>query len=215
MATGGDIAEYVLGVVQDDSYDDETVLTLLNKCFGMISRRLVLPSLDTEAVVTAAPTSSSVALPGNFQRNLYYCGDGVSRDAIDVCNSKDQLSRYYDHRLSESGTRVKGVVAVRPLLFYAPRPVESTELTIRYQRVPDTITTSTQIDAIVPYGFSDLFENYALWKLYEQIEQGLEGQKIDTNYYMKLFLGMFDELSSSLKEGVSLPAPPIAVMERW
>lgn len=215
MANGGDVADYVLDVVQDDSFDEDSVLLLLNKCVKMISRKLVLPSLDTEGTVTAVSTGSSVAMPVNFQRNLYHCSDGTPRNVIEVCNSKDQLSRYYDHRLSDTGTQVKGVAAVRPLLYYAPRPAASTVLTLRYQRVPSTITTSTEIDTILPDGFSDLFEHYALWKLYEKIEQGQEGQKVDTNHYMSLFLGMFDELALSLKEGVSLPAPPVATMERW
>lgn len=215
MATGEEVAEYVLDVVQNDSFDEDSVLLLLNKCIKMISKKLVLPSLDTDGTVTATSTGSFVALPENFQRNLYHCSDGTPRNVIEVCSSSDQLSRYYDHLLSDTGTFVNGVAAVRPLLYYAPRPVEDTVLTLRYQCVPGTITALSEIDTILPDGFSDLFEFYALWRLYEKVEQGLEGQKVDTNHYRNLFLGMFDELALSLKEGVSLPPPPIARMEQW
>lgn len=215
MATGGEIAETVLGTVQDDSYDEDSVIKLLNECVAMLSRRLILPSLDAEATVVTVTDAHSVALPATFQRNLYHCQDGNDWNAIEVCNSKDQLSRYYDPRLVKSNTYVKGVAAVRPLLYYAPRPIVATTLTLRFQRKPSIITDTTELDTILPDGFSDIFENYATWKLFEKIEQGIEGAKVDTGYHMNLFLGLFDELKSSLTEGVSMPAPPIARMERW
>ena len=215
MATGGEIAEAVLGTVQDDSFDEDSVIKLLNDCMSLLSRRLILPSLDAEATVTTVTNAHSVALPATFQRNLYHCQDGNDWNAIEVCNSKDQLSRYYDPRLGKANTYVKGVAAVRPLLYYAPMPTVATTLTLRFQRLPSVITGSTEVDTILPQGFSDIFENYATWKLYSKIEQGMESAKVDTGYYMNLFLGMFDELKLSLTEGVSMPAPPIAQMERW
>lgn len=216
MKLAGDAAESILDTVQDSAYDEDTVIGLFNQCAKGVSRRLVLPSLDTEGTVTTVTNGPSVALPANFQRNLYYCKDqSISTHTIEICNSKDQLARYYDDKLIKTGTRVRGVAAVRPQLYYAPIPTVATTLTLRYQKLPDAINAATNLDAITPDGFSDLWENYALWKLYEKIEQGMEGQKVDTTYYMNLYLGLFDELSTSLKEGVSMPAPPVARMERW
>lgn len=216
MKLAGDVAEVVLDTVQDDAYDEDTVIALLNQCVQGLSRRLVLPSLETEDTVTTVTDGPSVALPADFQRNLYFCHDqSSSLNTIEICNSKDQLSRYYDTRLTATGTVVRGVAVARPRLYYAPIPTVATVLTIRYQMVPGVITETTDLDTITPDGFGDLWENYALWKLYSKIEQGMEGQKVDTTHYMNIYLGLFDELSISLKEGVSLPPPPVARMERW
>lgn len=211
-----DLSESVLSNVQEDSFDDDTILGLLNECAGVLSRKFILPALDAEGTVTALSSSPFVALPVDFQRNLYFCKDASTTNDIRVCSSKDQLARYYDQRLVKSATYISGVAAVRPNLYYAPTPVSATTLTLRYQKIPDTITISTELDDyILPHGFSDIWESYVLWKLYSKIEQGMEGQKVDTNYYMTLYIGFRDELSTSLKEGVSMPPPPIATPGRW
>lgn len=210
------LADRVLGVVKDSSFDETSVVELLNDCAGAVSRRFIIPSLDAASTVTALSTGSSIPLPANFQRNLYFCDDGTSFNDIQVCNSKDQLSRYYDPGLTKQATLIRGVAAVRPLLYYAPIPIADTVLTIRYQQKPSAITLSTELDDhILPYGFTDIWENYVLWKLFSKIEQGMEGQKVDTSYYMNLFVGYMDELSASFKEGVSMPTPTVAVPERW
>lgn len=210
------LADRVLGVVMDSSFDETSIVELLNDCAGAVSRRFIIPSLDATATVTALSTGPSVSLPVDFQRNLYFCDDGTSFNDIEVCNSKDQLARYYAPGLTKKATLIRGVAAVRPVIYYAPIPIADTALTLRYQKKPPAITLSTELDDhILPYGFTDIWENYVLWKLFAKIEQGMEGQKVDTNYYMNLFIGYMDELSTSYKEGVSLPPPPIAVPERW
>lgn len=212
-----DIADTILDVVQEPDFDEDTVVGLLNECAMVISRRLVLPALDAENTVTAVNSASSVALPTDFQRNLYFCKDETSYNEILICNSKDQLARYFDPNLSNSATLIRGVAAVGRFLYYAPMPIDDTVLTLRYQKMPAAITLLTELDEyLLPYGFQDLWENYVKWKMYAQIEQGMEGRKVDTSYYMSLFIGILDELSLTLrKEGVSMPPPPVASMERW
>ena len=211
MATGSEIAEQVLDIVQDPSFDEDTVIARLNECAGSISRRFVLPSLDTEASVVTVEGADSVSLPVTFQRNLYHCRDAAGR-SIDVANSKAQL--FIDHEPGKPGVKVRAVAAVGRLLVYVPTPVVAETLTINFQRRPTVITAGAQID-LLPDGFDDLFVNYALWKLYEKLEQGWEGAKVDTNHYMAIYFGLRDELAIALKEGVSLPPPPIARIERW
>ena len=215
--TAMDIADNILDVVQEPAFDEDTVVGLLNECAQVISRRFILPALDAENTVTAVNSASSVALPTDFQRNLYFCKDDTSYNEIAICNSKDQVARYYDPNMSNSATLIRGVAAVGPLLYYAPMPINDTVLTLRYQKVQAVITLATELDEyILPYGFQDLWKNYAIWKLFSRIEQGMEGRKVDTSYYMSLFVGLLDELSLTLrKEGVSMPPPPVASMERW
>jgi hypothetical protein len=213
MATGSEIAEIVLNIVQDPSLDEDSVLAKLNECAKWLSRVLVLPSLDTKSIVTTVTNDHSVSLPVDFQRNLYSADDGTSINGIGILNSRTQMLDYCGGNLSKSG-RVRYVAAVGTKLLYTQVPVVATTITLGYQRKPTTIRGGTQID-LLPDGFEDIFTNYACWKLYETIEQGMEGQKVDTQYYQALCLGLRDELDNSLKEGVSLPAPPIARMERW
>lgn len=213
MATGSEIAERVLGVVQDDSFTENTVISLINDCVKAISRKMILPALDTEGTVTTLTDAAVVPLPVNFQRNLYHAQNPAAYQSIKILNSRGaMLSEHM--RLDQPGTIVRSVAAVKPFLLYAPIPTVATIITLRYQRKPTVITERTEVD-LFPDGFEDVPFYYACWQLYSKIEQGIDGAKVDTNYYMALYLGMRDELELSLKEGVSLPPPPIARMERW
>ena len=211
MATGSEIAEQVLDTVQDTSFDEDTVLAKLNECAGALSRKFVLPSLDAEADVITVTSAATISLPVTYQRNLYHCRDAAGRP-IDVANSKSQL--FIDHEPGKPGVKVRAVAAVGRLLVYVPTPAVAETLTINFQRRPTAITAGAQID-LLPDGFDDIFVNYALWKLYEKLEQGMDGAKVDTNHYMGIYFGLRDELAIALKEGVSLPPPPIARIERW
>lgn len=217
MATGGEVAKTVLQIVRDDRNNEASVIRLLGQCMRELSRDVIFPSLDTEWQVTTVTTGPSVALPAEFQRNLYQCHDGSpSTGSIGVYNSKSQLAeRLHDPKLSKLGARVQGVAAVGSLLYYSPTPTVATQLTIRGQSVPPPITPTTNLDELLGVGFEGIWENYALWKLFSQIEQGIDGQKVDTMYYMNLYLGLKDELPGSIRQGVSMPPPPIATPERW
>lgn len=217
MATGGEVAKTVLQTVRDDRNNEASVIRLLGQCMRELSRDIIFPSLDAEWQVTAVTTGPSVGLPVGFQRNLYQCHDGSHfTGSITVFNSKSQLSeQLFDPQLNRRGTRVQGVAAVGSRLYYSPIPAVETQLTIRGQSVPPPITATTNLDEIIGIGFEGIWENYALWKLYSQIEQGIDGKKVDTMYYMNLYLGLKDELPGSIKHGVSMPPPPIAIPERW
>jgi hypothetical protein len=213
MATGSEIAEQVLDIVQDPSFDEDFVITKLNECAGALSRRLVLPSLDTEADVVALASASSVSLPVTYQRNLYHCRNAAGYP-IQVYNSRAQLLVDHGEPWGRTGVNIRGVAPEGRSLVYAPTPTTDTTLTVRFQRKPTVITLSAQVD-LLPDGFDDIFVHYACWGCFAMIEQGMEGTKVDTNYYMALYSGLRDELWLSLNEGVSLPPPPIARMERW
>jgi hypothetical protein len=215
MATGSEISDIVLNIVQEPSVDEDAVLVKLNDCARWLSSRMILPSLDSSSIVKTVTTGNSVSLPVDFQRNLYSVDDGSAVNSISILNSRAQMIDYCDWNIAtKTGTKVRYVSAVRPNILYTPIPTVATDITLGYQRKPTVIKSGTTID-LLPDGFDDIFTNYACWKIFESIEQGMEGAKTDTNYYMALCMGLRDELELSLTEGVSLPAPPIARMERW
>lgn len=198
-----------------DGYDDTWFLAKLNEFAKRISshRNILLPALDTEATVTAVASASSVNLPTNYQRNLYSCQRVADGQFVSVANSRKSIIDGYGGVYPTYTGSVDVVAAVRPTLIYAPKPVSDEVLTIRYYRVPSTITLNTDLFTLIPDGFDDLPFHFLCWKAFERIEQGLEGAKVDTNYHMSIYLGMQDQLELHLREGVSLPDPPIVRMQ--
>jgi hypothetical protein len=70
-------------------------------------------------------------------------------------------------------------------------------LTIGYYKKPEEILDS---DGSYPDGatgcqhFEECIRSYALWKLYQGIEDGMEGQKVNTGYYKNEFYENLEEL---------------------
>lgn len=198
-----------------DGYDATWFLAKLNEFARRISshRNILLPALDTEATVTAVASASSVNLPANYQRNLYSCQRVSDGQFVHVANSRKSIIDGFGGVYPTYTGSVDVVTAVRPTLIYAPKPVADEALTIRYYRIPSAITLSTDLLSLIPDGFDDLPFHFLCWKAFERIEQGLEGAKVDTNHHMSIYLGMQDQLELHLREGVSLPDPPIVRMQ--
>jgi len=211
MSTGSELADIVLDIIQDPSYTSDDAIALFNQCAVQMAGRVLFPSLEISDVVTAKVGEVSVSLPDDFQRNLFSCTDELSYGKIEILNSKALMER---RGIPDTGTNIKAVVAAKPLLLFAPSPLKDIDLTLGYHRKPDEINADDEV-TFLPDGFGDLLVNFACWKLYAKIEQGLEGAKTDTNYYRGLFNEQFEELRISLKEGVSMPAPPISKGERY
>lgn len=199
-----------------DGYSATWFLAKLNEFAKRISshRNILLPALDTEATVTAVSSASSVNLPANYQRNLYSCQRVSDGQFVHVANSRKNIIDGYGGVYPTYTGPVDMVAAVSPTLIYAPKPVTDEDLTIRYYRNPSAITFGTDLLSLLPDGFDyELPYHYLCWKAFERIEQGLEGAKVDTNYHMSIYLGMQDQLELHLREGVSLPDPPVVKMQ--
>jgi len=214
MATGSELAEQVLDIVQDPSFDEDMVLVQFNKAAAQISAQVLLPFLEATATVIADPTKTAVSLPSNFQRNLFKCDDDTEYNEIKVLNSKAQMIDRLGRSFYIQETLVKAVAVVQPDLLYAPSPVALTNLHLSYHRKPELIT-SDEIEAFLPEGYDDMLLNFACWRLYAKLEQGLEGAKTDTNYYRGLYVEQLETLRIAYKQGVSMPDPPVSRGERW
>ena len=219
MATGLELAEIVLGIVQDDSYDENDALYQFNQCAAFISGQYVLPSLDHQGTVTTSTETWSVSAPATFQRNLYEALDSAGRP-IGILDSRKQMLAYCDGKITTTGGRIERLAVVGNSILYWPINTTAEELTLFYQRRPTAITLAGEVD-LLPGAFSDndqVFINFACWKLYEKIEQGLEGQKVDTNHHLATFTGLLGNLGLYLNKesGVSFAGSTKVVrMQRW
>lgn len=90
------LADRVLGVVMDSSFDDTSVVEMLSDCLRRCIAPVYHPVFGCCIHRYRFVNRQQHSIAANFQRNLYFCDDGTSFGDIRVCNSKDQLSRYYD-----------------------------------------------------------------------------------------------------------------------
>ena len=100
MLKASQIADKVLDIVQDPSFDISTVLAELNAFAAHITSRVLFPALEAEANVVTVTTAASVNLPDNFQRNLFHCRNATGQP-VTILTSKVQLAL----RCGNSGVR--------------------------------------------------------------------------------------------------------------
>lgn len=201
--TGGALIDEVLRILQEPSVTRDDALAWLQRGADDVSSRVLLPALEARGEVTAMPDEVSVPLPADYQRGLFRATDQKGWPKL-VLNGNDRLR----HAYGASGRRVRGVVAAPPLLQYAPSPKEPETLVLYYYRKP-LVFEDDEVD-FLPADYTKLLVHFAAWTGFSLIEQGLEGKKQDTLYYKQEYYEGVEALRLYVREGESLPAPPLS-----
>lgn len=212
MATGAELMADVRRIVREGSaFTDAEILSFFNRCASHVSSLYILPSLDTSSEVTTSGTpGATVAMPTDYQRNLYMA-IGARGNLLSIIDSIKHIAGIVRGDMSATGSRVEMVAAVGSVLRSWPT-VEATEtITLFYQKKPDEITTSGAVSLFSgsPGEGHPILVNYAAWKMFEEIEQGGDGAKVDALYHMGLFDKALIDLERWLKNGsgVSMVGP--------
>lgn len=206
MATGGELIERVQKIYQDGSYDDDEVLVFLNEGLQAVafSEDVFLPTLDTSAELETVLNAEVADLPANCSEGFYSAFIGTQE--LTVHNSWTEMKRTVAME-SQAGT-VTNVSAKADELYYFPVPEEVETITIFYYRAPTELRESTEPDCFTvktrAVGESALVA-YALIRIFEAIEDGMEGQKVNTLYWEKQYERSMTRLKSMIRSGVSAP----------
>ena len=205
--TGEQLIDRVIKTVQDPSIESDEILDLLNEGLIEIAGRVRLPGLETTAEVVTVLDEFQVALPADYQHGLFDCQDQDKYNPIRVLNSKRQmLAKYGD---LESSGLVRHVCApAMDTLFYVPVPVEVRTLTISYYRLPDELTES-ESPSCLPAQFHKVLFRYACAVLFDDIEDGMEGAKVNTGRHESKYEELVAKLQLFYREGQSFPRPPV------
>jgi hypothetical protein len=192
MTTLDDLYEEVAGIVHESSYDSDKVIALFNGAIRAISEIVLLPELETSGTVTTSTTLNYVALPDDYQRKLRDCKDTLNPyHEIQIYGSVPLMNAKFS-RLDYTGP----VVAVAPMgrsLFYQRRPSTATPLQINYYAIPEALQGHEEA-TIVPAFTDELLTNYACWKIYSVIEEGMDGTKTQTQFYQGQFMVFLNQL---------------------
>lgn len=191
------LSDLVKDKIQDTSYTHDVIVALFNRCLRRVSGRHRLEELETHEQVLTDPRASSIPLPANYQRDLNYCHSISHNRKIKVHGAVVQMYRQFS-QLDQYG-RVIGVAVKGRELFYQRVPETAEILRIRYYRYPDRLRDRYDKPTCIPeHLVEDLLVNYACWKIYSEIEDGIEGTKVNTTYYKGEFREAEAELSMFL-----------------
>ncbi|MFH1741415.1 MAG: hypothetical protein ABIH23_20615, partial [bacterium] len=179
MATAKVLIAEVRRIVQDVSYNDSDILGFLNQAVQEVAGdpRVLLPSLEDQDDVTTSTTLSYVALPSDYQRNLFYCYNASKYWPVKIYASLGMLQRQFS-RLDQGGAIV-GVAVKGTNIHYQRIPSAAETLTLNFYRKPTDMTLLTGTpDGIPDHLQKALLVNHAASEIYSEIEQDITGQKI-------------------------------------
>jgi len=169
-------------IIQDDSYTEAIQLSFLNQAMQDVAGLVLLPELETSSAVSTSITLSYVALPSNYQRNLFDCYNSTRSWHIKIYGSLVLLNRNFQ-QLDQAGS-IQGVAIRGTNLHYQRIPSTSESLTLFYYRPPvDMASGATEPDGIPQHLARPLLVHGACKGIYSEIEEDIKGKKVNTLYH--------------------------------
>ena len=214
MATYLELQTIIDRIVQDDSLSSlipEYINQAISEIAGGMQSALgdwitpPLPNLLTIGSITTDITLPYVTLPDDFHRNVQFVArsNGVE---IDIAESFISFVETYP-ALDRVGT-ITEVSVQGNLLYYQSIPTEAEDLIVHYYKFPTALTGVTDVPDYIPNHLQiPLITNHVAWKLYELIEDGLEGPGLNTQRYMGIFYGHLKTLELTIpymRRGINL-----------
>lgn len=218
MATTEELVDFVSDIIQDSSYTNATILKYLNRGLRQIAGGLFitypdrtqvfsspLPNLLTSDTVTTSTTLPYVAMPDDFGRNLITAISGDTDIRLTIMDSFAEFLTFYPTLdLSSSVT----TVSIRGTRFYYQGiPTSADTITLHYYSTPTELEDDEDVPDCLPTHLQEeLLINYAAMKIYDQIEDGIDGAKVNTESYTARFMKAMLDLEMSIED---MPIPVV------
>lgn len=196
--TADELSAEILDIVDDNSFSFSDVVTFLNEGLGVISFQVLLPNFQASANVLTVDGSNVADLPSNYQRNLFFCYSTLQTAPVRVFDNKTDIIRYHGNPTTNGS--VRAVAVFGSTLYYQNIPLlaEIDTLVIDYYKQPTIISeVGDTFTCLPPHLIRPLLVNYGCAKIFETIEQDIDGSKPNTNYHFNLFNGALELLSKA------------------
>ena len=206
MATLTQLQTIVTSIVQDTEFTNTIIMGYLNRGVQEIAAGIPsafvdfltppLPNLFSIDTVDTSTALAYVSMPTTYQRGLRLAVNEAGVE-IDISNSWINFSETYP-LLNNSGN-IYEVAEQGGKLYYQGIPTTSEEISIHFYRLPVDMTASSDTpDGIPSHLQVPLLTNYACKEIYNLIEDGLEGQQVNTAKHNALFYAALKTLELSV-----------------
>ena len=194
MTTLLNLTSFVQRILQDNAFDDD-ITTYLNQAQLEIAGGMQsalgdwltpeLPELLTIGTVTTDTDVAYVNMPTNFQRRLQFV---ASASGTEISIEENFIEFTATYPLLDKAGIITSVVEKGGKFYYQGIPSVAEDVTLHYYRKPTDMSNNTdEPDGIPSQLQKELLVNHTCWKIFELIEDGLEGPGVNTQRYMELF----------------------------
>lgn len=205
MATFLEIQTRAISLVDDSSLSD-IIPALINQGVNEIAGGMLstlgdfitppLPALLKIGTVDTSISAAFVSMPEDFHRGLQFAVKS-SGSEVDIEHSFIEFTET-DPLMTKSGA-VTSVIEHGGKLYYLNIPDVSETLTLHYYRSPVDMSVDGDIPDGIPIHLQmTLLVNFAAWKAYEFIEDGIEEEPLNTLKYHKFFMAALRTLELTI-----------------
>lgn len=187
--------------IQDPSYDpDADLVPLINQGLGEIASMIALPALTTVTTIECG-AGPSVDLPDDFHANVAHAFNQTKDGHVQVIHEFTDFIEEFPG-LNGEGSVTHVCAHGRKLYFQdAPGSDSPETVLITYTSRPTLFDRKNGVKTIdyIPQELqAPLLVNYAVREVFGEVEDGVEGAKINWNTHNKLFNEAFARLHSFL-----------------
>jgi len=208
----GQIISEIEDAVQDETYLSGTIQTMINEAVLTIATGLPtpgryeettppLPSLYTTDTVDTTLSSGIADLPTTFNRDVIQVLNSDSKE-IPIIKSFQKFLK--NNPEQNAGDVIKCAVS-GGRIFYREIPAAAETLTLHFYEAPATLALNTDIPSCIPIHLHrPLIVGYVCREIFNKIELGMAGPKVDTANYSRIFdKGLLDLADYYPHDGVS------------
>lgn len=181
----------VQDLVQDNSVVTEpNVIGWLNDAMAEATTQVDIMELSASAEIPTVLAQAWTALPSNYQRDMSRIMSKTQAREVKVKESLNLLLDWYP-LLDKVGAVVMATVD-QGKLWYQGIPEAIEDLVLYYRRKPATLTGYGDVPEGIPAHLHlDVLVYHAASIAWDMVEQGIDGQKVNTIAYMQRYqLGM-------------------------
>lgn len=185
-----EILDQIERKLQDSSYARDTeLLPALNNALLMVAFQHPLPALQVTETVDSVLEQDFVSMPSDYHTRLLFVQNKTTERNCRICYTRQTLRRMYEPELQEKGD-IEDVALEGRTLYYRRIPETVQTLQLTYYTQPDALTDATDStpDCLPESLHFQILGNYVLYQLFSEIEDGMEGQKINTEFYMSQYM---------------------------
>jgi len=182
----------VAGIVGDPDVSEAEIVRALNRGLFAAAGATRLPELAAEARLVFAPGQADAMLPADVQHGPT---DAFLLPASSRIRMLPGLAALRRAARCVPGGRVRCAAAVGGRIHVQPAPQTVVEIVITYHRLPESlVAASDKPRCLPPHLAGPLLVAFACRELFERLEEGAGGTKMQTAAYGKRFEAALAEL---------------------
>lgn len=176
-----EIRTEIENLIQDSSFSETTLNAYINQAILYAAAQVDIPELkriDTVQTVLGQAYTTLAGLTGGFSGKLRRVKDS-EKNHIAIASDLALTMDVYPLMAEEGDVEV--VALEGSTLWYQKIPAEVMTLTCLYFRDPAVLSADGEAPSDFPIHLHrQLFVHGSAWKIFDQIEDGVEGEKVNT-----------------------------------